>query len=452
MPTTIPMSFARSSAGPRPSRKDPARAAIRRQARLTALIVTALVGGVGGWAAFTEIGGAVITSGQLVVESDVKKVQHPVGGIVGELRVREGDQVKAGDILVRLDETQPRANLDIVLRALDALSAKRTREEAERDGDIALNFPSDLQARAASDTAVARLIDSETRLFMARTKTRQGQKAQLRERIAQLGQEIAGTNEQIAAKAREVTAVNLELKGIRELWLKNLIQLPRLTSLEREAARLDGDRGKLLASIAQTKGKVNEVELQIIQIDEDMRNEVSKDLAEIRGKWQEYEEKQTAALDQLRRTDLRAPQDGVVHQMTVHTVGGLVTPSEPAMLIVPKSDELAVEVRIQPKDIDHVHIGQAAILRFAAFNQRTTPEISGDVDRVAADVTQDQKTGLTYYKARIRVPEAERARLGSIQLVPGMPVDAFLKTGEHTVLSYLTKPLTDQIAKAWREQ
>lgn len=452
MPTTLPMSFARSSAGTRPSRNDPARAAIRRQVRLTALIVTALVGGVGGWAAFTEIGGAVITSGQLVVESDVKKVQHPVGGIVGELRVREGDHVKAGDILVRLDETQPRANLDIVLRALDALSAKRTREEAERDGDIALNFPSDLQARAASDPAVARLIDGETRLFIARTKTRQGQKAQLRERIAQLGQEIAGTNEQIAAKAREVAAVNLELKGIRELWLKNLIQLPRLTNLEREAARLDGDRGKLLASIAQAKGKVNEVELQIMQIDEDMRNEVSKDLAEIRGKWQEYEEKQTAALDQLRRTDLRAPQDGVVHQMTVHTVGGLVVPSEPAMLIVPKSDELAVEVRIQPKDIDHVHIGQAAILRFSAFNQQTTPEISGAVDRVAADVTQDQKTGLAYYKARLRVSETERARLGSIHLVPGMPVDAFLKTGQHTVLSYLTKPLTDQIAKAWREQ
>ncbi|WP_407943066.1 HlyD family type I secretion periplasmic adaptor subunit [Methylobacterium oxalidis] len=432
--------------------KDPAHAAIRRQVRWTALIVAVLVGGIGGWATFTEIGGAVVSSGQLVVESDVKKVQHPVGGIVGELRVHEGDRVKAGDILVRLDETQPRANLDIVLRALDALMAKRTREEAERDGDMALSFPPDFQARAASDEAVARLIDSETRLFLARAKTRNVQKSQLRERITQLEQEITGTTEQMAAKAREVTAVSRELQGIRELWEKNLVQISRLTNLEREAARLDGDKGKLLASMAQAKGKINEVQLQIIQIDEDMRNEVSKDLAEIRSKWQEYEEKQTAALDQLRRTDLRAPQDGIVHQMTVHTVGGLVTPSEPAMLIVPEADDLALEVKIQPKDIDHVHIDQAAILRFSALSQRTTPEINGVVDRVSADVTQDQKTGQNFYKARIRVSEAERKRLGDIRLVPGMPVDAFLKTGDRTVLSYLTKPLMEQIGKAWREK
>ncbi|HEV7439159.1 MAG TPA: biotin/lipoyl-binding protein, partial [Methylobacterium sp.] len=188
--------------------------AIRRQVRIAVLVVLALVGGVGGWASLTVIGGAVITSGQLVVESDVKKVQHPVGGIVGELRVREGDRVKAGDILVRLDETQPRASLDIVLRALDALSARRTREEAERDGDIALNFPSDLQARAISDAAVASLIDSETRLFLARSKARNGQRAQLRERVAQFEQEIAGLNEQMTAKGKEGAAVNLELKGI----------------------------------------------------------------------------------------------------------------------------------------------------------------------------------------------------------------------------------------------
>ncbi|MER2264839.1 HlyD family type I secretion periplasmic adaptor subunit [Methylobacterium oxalidis] len=452
MPTALPMNSASSSVTAQNVGKDPAHAAIRRQVRWTALIVAVLVGGIGGWATFTEIGGAVVSSGQLVVESDVKKVQHPVGGIVGELRVHEGDRVKAGDILVRLDETQPRANLDIVLRALDALMAKRTREEAERDGDMALSFPPDFQARAASDEAVARLIDSETRLFLARAKTRNVQKSQLRERITQLEQEITGTTEQMAAKAREVTAVSRELQGIRELWEKNLVQISRLTNLEREAARLDGDKGKLLASMAQAKGKINEVQLQIIQIDEDMRNEVSKDLAEIRSKWQEYEEKQTAALDQLRRTDLRAPQDGIVHQMTVHTVGGLVTPSEPAMLIVPEADDLALEVKIQPKDIDHVHIDQAAILRFSALSQRTTPEINGVVDRVSADVTQDQKTGQNFYKARIRVSEAERKRLGDIRLVPGMPVDAFLKTGDRTVLSYLTKPLMEQIGKAWREK
>ncbi|WP_426314757.1 HlyD family type I secretion periplasmic adaptor subunit [Methylobacterium fujisawaense] len=450
MPTAIPMRVVAEHASPPLGHAS--RAAIRRQVRVTALLVMTLVGGVGGWASFTQIGGAVIASGRLVVESDVKKVQHPIGGIVGELRVHEGDHVRSGDILVRLDETQSRAILDTVLRAMDALAAKRTREEAERDGDIALNFPSDLQARASSDDAVARLIDSETRLFLARGKARQGRKAQLRERIAQLSQEIAGINDQMTAKTREVSAVDQELKGIRELWQKNLVQLSRLTSLEREAARLEGDRGRFAASIAQTKGKINEVELQIMQVDEDMRNEVSRDLTEIRSKWAEYEEKRTAALDQLRRTDLRAPQDGVVHQMTVHTVGGLVTANEPAMLIVPESDELAVEVRVEPKDIDHVQIDQLATLRFSALNQRTTPEISGLVDRVAADVTQDPKTGLSFYKARIRVSDTERARLGEIRLVPGMPVDAFLKTGDRTVLSYLTKPLMDQISKAWRDR
>ena len=282
MPTTLPVRSTVSASALRSAARG-TRVSMRRQIWIAALLLMTLVGGIGGWASLTVIGGAVITSGHLVVESDVKKVQHSVGGVVGELRVREGDRVKAGDILVRLDETQPRANLDIVLRALDALGARRTREEAERDGDTALNFPSDLQARAASDAAVASLIDSENRLFMARAKARNGQKAQLRERVAQLEQEIVGLNEQMAAKGKEVAAVNLELKGIRELWQKNLVQLPRLTGLEREAARLEGDRGKILASVAQARGKINEVELQVIQVDQDMRNEVSKDLTEIRA-------------------------------------------------------------------------------------------------------------------------------------------------------------------------
>ncbi|WP_132256301.1 HlyD family type I secretion periplasmic adaptor subunit [Methylobacterium segetis] len=449
MPTTLTLTGpARTPARPA---ANAARAAIRRQVRAAAFLVTALVGGVGGWACLTVIGGAVITSGQLVVDSDVKKVQHPVGGIVGELRVREGDRVKAGDILIRLDETQARSSLDIVLRALDRLAARRAREEAERDGDMAISFTSDLQARAASDPAVATLIDSETRLFLARAKARNGQKSQLRERLAQLGEEIAGLTEQITAKTKEIAAVTMELKGIRELWQKNLVQISRLTNLEREAARLEGDRGKLLASVAQARGKGNEIELQVLQVDQDMRNEVSKDLTDIRAKWSEYEEKQTAALDLLRRTDLRAPQDGIVHQMTVHTVGGLVTPSEPAMLIVPEADELTVEVKIQPKDIDNVRIGQPARLRFSALNQYTTPEIEGSVSRLAADVAQDQKTGLSFYKARIRVDEAQRKRLGEVQLIPGMPVEAFLQTGERTVFSYLTKPFVDHISKAWRE-
>ncbi|KMO42909.1 hemolysin secretion protein D [Methylobacterium tarhaniae] len=428
-----------------------ARASIRRHLALSLGLSVALVVGVGGWAATTQIAGAVIAPGQLVVESNVKKVQHPTGGVVGELRVREGDRVRLGDVLIRLDDTQTRANLEIVLKALDELSARRARDEAERDGAARVRFPDELVARAG-DPAVARLLSGEETLFAARVASREGQKAQLRERVAQLRQEIAGLTEQAAAKEREIALIGTELVGVRELFAKNLVPFGRVTALERDAARLQGERGQLVAAMASARGKITETELQILQVDGDMRTEVGKELAEIRGRWSELIEKRVAAEDQLKRVDLRAPQDGVVHQLAVHTVGGLVTPAEPAMLIVPTSDQLAVEVRVQPQDIDSVRQGQHALLRFPAFNQRTTPEIDGAVERVSADVTTDQKTGASHYTLRILVPQAEKDRLGGARLVPGMPVEAFLQIGERSVLSYLVKPLSDQIAKAWREK
>ncbi|MFD1280722.1 HlyD family type I secretion periplasmic adaptor subunit, partial [Methylobacterium goesingense] len=299
---------------------------------------------------------------------------------------------------------------------------------------------------------VAHLIDGETRLFTARLAAREGQKAQLRERVLQLREEIKGLTEQVAAKAREVGFITGELEGVRGLYAKNLVPLARVNALERDAARLDGERGQLVAATASARGKIAETELQILQIDGDMRTETGKDLAEIRGKWSEYREKRVAAEDQLKRVEMRSPQAGIVHQMTVHTVGGLVTPAEPAMLIVPEADQLAVEVKIQPQDIDNVRLDQAAILRFPAFNQRVTPEIDGVVSRVSADVTTDPKTGSSYYTARIRVPDDQRQRLGSARLVPGMPVESFMQLGDRSVLSYLVKPLSDQIAKAWRER
>jgi HlyD family secretion protein len=418
----------------------------------TLVASVALVFGVGGWATFTDISAAVIAPGQLVVETDVKKVQHPTGGVVGELLAREGQRVAAGDVLIRLDETQTRANLDIVLKAMDELSARRARDEAERDGLKTITFPPDLVARIDTDPTVARLIDGESRLLAARVAGREGQKAQLRERVDQLRQEIAGLTKQAAAKDREINLIGHELTGVRDLYAKNLVPLSRVTALERDAARLEGERGQLVASTASARGKIAETELQILQIDGEMRTEVGKDLAEIRGKWSELREKRVAAEDQLKRVELRAPQDGFVHQMSVHTVGGLVVPSEPAMLIVPASDQLLVEVRVQPQDIDNVRVGQKAVLRFPAFNTRTTPEIDGEVVRVSADVTQDPKTGQSYYTARIRIREDQKDRLKGLRLVPGMPVESFTQIGERSVLSYLTKPLTDQIAKAWKER
>lgn len=335
---------------------------------------------------------------------------------------------------------------------MDELSARRARNEAERDGASSVAFPAELVERGQSDAVVAQLIDGEVRLFETRRSGREGQRAQLQQRVLQIRQEIAGLIEQTEAKAREIALIGDELVGVRELRAKNLVALSRVTTLERDAARLQGERGQLVASQAQAQGKITETELQILQIDQDMRGEVGKELADIRGHWSELAEKRVAALDQLKRTDLRAPQDGVVHQLSVHTVGGLVVPSEPAMLIVPNADSLAVEVRIQPQEIDNLHLDQDAMLRFSAFNQRVTPEIAGLVSRISADVSQDAKTGASYYTARIRVPEVERERLGKVRLVPGMPVEAYIQTGERSVLSYLLKPLADQVAKAWRER
>ena len=426
-------------------------ASIGRHLLAVSLIAAVLTVGVGGWATCTQIHGAVVAPGQLVVESDVKKVQHPTGGVVGEIRVRDGQRVKAGDVVIRLDETQTRANLDIVLKAMDELSARRGRNEAERDGAKAIAFPAELLARRG-DPAVAHLIDGERILFETRVAGREGQRSQLRERVLQLRQEISGLSEQAGAKAREIALIGEELKGVRDLWAKNLVPFSRVTALERDAARLEGEKGQLTASQAQARGKITETELQILQVDQDMRSEVGKDLAEIRGRWSELAEKKVSALDQLKRTDLTAPQDGVVHQMSVHTVGGLVVPSEPAMLVVPDGDSLAVEVRIQPQDVDNVRLDQDAVLRFPAFNQRVTPEINGTVTRISADVSQDAKTGVSYYTVRIRVPDEERSRLGKVRLMPGMPVEAYIQTGERSVLSYLVKPLSDQVSKAWRER
>ncbi len=428
------------------------RASIRVHLWATLILSVALVAGIGGWAMQTEIAGAVVAPGQLMVESDVKKVQHPSGGVVGALLVREGARVKAGDILVRLDATQTQANLDIVRKALDELSARRARAEAERDGVSTLAFPADLLGRRDKEPDVDRLVEGETRFFAARAEAREGQRAQLRERVKQTRpgdrwtdradrSQGPGDRPHPGRVARRAGALRQEPRA----------PLP-VTALERDATRLEGERGQLIASTASARGRIAETELQIVQIDSTMRTEVGKDLAEIRGRWSELVEKRVAAEDQLKRIDLRAPQDGTVHQMSVHTVGGLVVPTEPAMLIVPHADALVVEAKIQPQDIDSVRTGQKAVLRFPAFNTRTTPEIDGVVARVSADVATDLKTGLSYYVARVALAPEELARLGDLRLVPGMPVEAHLQIGERTVLSYLTRPLTDQIAKAWKER
>src|SRR5262247_1170900 len=427
------------------------RGRLRRQTAAIFIATLLLVAGLGGWAMTTEFSGAVSAAGQLVVDSNVKKVQHPTGGVVGRLNVREGQEVKAGDIVISLDDTQIRANRDIVVKALNELAARQGREEAERDGFDKLTFPADLIARK-SDPDVARAIIGEERQFEIRRTTREGQKAQLRERLVQLRQEISGYESQIKSKDKQIEWIGKELVGVNELWEKNLVPYTRVTNLEREKERLVGERGQLTATIAQSKGKIVEIELQILQVDQDMRAEVGKDLAEIRGKTAELIERKVAAEDQLKRVDIRAPIDGFVHQLTVFTVGGVITQGEPIMLIVPQADTLQVEAKVAPQEIDQLRIGQTAVLRFVAFSQRTTPELAGSVIRISADVSEDAKTGTRFYTIRLDVPDSEVARLGNVKLVPGMPVEALIQTSPRTVMSYLIKPLQDQLTRAFREK
>ena len=402
-----------------------------------------------GWGTLTEISGAVIAPGKMVVDSNVKKVQHPTGGVVGDLRVKDGDRVKKGDVVVRLDETQARTSLAIVTKALDEMEGRQARLEAERDGADKVTFPADFLARK-NEPDVAQAMQSEQRLFELRRSAREGQRAQLNEQIDQLRQQIAGNEEQIAAKTKEIDWNSQELGGVRGLWKDKLVPFSRVTTLERDNARLHGERGALTASIAQAKGRISEIQLKILQIDEDLRTEVGKELAEIRGKKAELTERRVAAEDQLKRIDLVAPQDGTIFQRAVHTVGGVIQAGEVLMLVVPDADELIIEAKVSPQDIDQIHAGQPAVVQFAAFNRRTTPELNGEVIGIGADITTDDKKNESYYSVRIRIPDKEMARLDGLQPMAGMPVEVFIKTSPRTVVSYLTKPLREQFERAFR--
>jgi HlyD family secretion protein len=430
---------------------DSASESIRRHITAGTILVAVLLFGLGGWASTAQISGALIAQGSVVVDSNVKKVQHPTGGVVGELFVRDGDHVKEGDVLLRLDLTVTRANLAIVTKGLTELYARKARLAAERDGVDSVAVPPELAANVDAPD-VKEALGSERKLFDLRRQDRLGQKQQLQERITQLQQQISGLTAQQDAKNKEVALIEQELQGVRDLYAKNLVQLNRLTSLERDEARLEGERGQLVAQAAEAKGKIAEIQLQIIQVDQDLSSDVAKELRETDSKIGEYVERKVTAEDQLKRTDIRAPQDGIVFQSTANTVGGVIAAGDPIMLIVPESDNLLVEVKVEPKDIDQIQFGQRVLLRFSAFDLRTTPELSGTVVRIAADTTTDQRTGQSYYLVRIGMTADEIKKLGDVKLTPGMPVEAFIQTGERTMLSYLIKPLHDQLMRSFREK
>lgn len=426
-------------------------AALRRLTLLGGAAVLLFAGTVGVWAVASTLTGAVVASGQFVVDGNVKKVQHATGGIVGALNVREGDRVEEGAVLIRLDDTITRANLQLVTQQLDEFAARRGRLLAERDGLAAIAVAPELAARGG-EPDIAALVASEQNQFTARRAARAGRQAQLARRIAQLEDEIAGLRAQQAARDRQAVLIAEELAGVRELYERNLVALSRKAALEREAAELDGESGRLIAAVAQTEGRIAETRLQVIEIDDVLREEVMKVLGEIQSKAAELTERRIAAEDQLKRVDIRAPSAGFVHQLAVHTVGGVISPAEPAMLIVPAREALQVEARVNPPDIDQIVPGQPAQIRIHAFNQRTTPQLAGTVARISADTSRDPQSGAVFYTLRVAIPAGELARLAPQAVSPGMQAEVFVQTQDRTPLHYLVKPLQDQIARAFRER
>jgi HlyD family secretion protein len=423
-----------------------------RRNLFTALLVVLLLGGTAtAWSLYVPLEGAVVASGVVVVESNLRKVQHPTGGVVGVLNVRDGQLVEAGDVVVRLDDTTTRANLAIVLNELTALRARLTRLRAERDGQGEPLFPEDLVQRVGGEPEIAQVLEGERTLFATRAGTKSGQKQQLGERIKQLKDEIAGLNEQMEALVKQLVVAREEFTDLSALHERGLAQKPRITALQREIFSKEGTVGEIKARVAQSLGKITETELQVLQLDRDLANDVAKEIREVETKIAELGERKTAAEDQLKRIDIRAPISGIVHQLNVHTVGGVISASEPIMLVVPVADTLIVEARINPQDIDQLQLGQETRIRFSAFNQRTTPEVTGTVFRIAGDLIKEQQTGLAYYTAGVRIEPGELAKLKGLKLVPGMPAEAYIKTGERSLASYLLKPLHDQMQRALRE-
>jgi HlyD family secretion protein len=424
---------------------------VLRQSTIAGVAMIALFAGtIGLWAATSTLSGAVVAGGQFVVDNSVKKIQHSTGGIVGELRVKEGERVKEGDLLVRLDETLTRANLQVVAKQLDEYLGRQARLEAERDSASQIQMPVEF-ANRLNDPAVQKIVSSERTLFEARRGARDAQKDQLKKRMGQSQDEITGLRAQQNAKAREAELIVEELKGVRELYQKNLVQLPRLNALERDAASIEGQRGQLIAAVAQAESRIAETEFQVIQIDEQMRAEAMQELREMQGKVAEYTERKVAAEDQLKRIDIRAPSDGYVHQLNVHTIGGVISPAEPVMLIVPTNDKLQLEARVMPNEIDQVKFGQKATVKVHASNARMIPDLHGSVSRISADVTRDQQTGMSYYTIRVDLPANEIKRLENLHLIAGMQAEVFVEVNERTPFEYFFKPMQEQIARAFRE-
>ncbi|MXQ09133.1 HlyD family type I secretion periplasmic adaptor subunit [Alphaproteobacteria bacterium GH1-50] len=410
-----------------------------------------LVGGIGFWSVRTEIAGAVVASGIIEVESNRQVVQHAEGGVVGEILARDGERVAAGDVLIRLDDTLLRSERAIIESQLIEIRARRARLEAERDGRDEITFPDMLLAAAERNPAAAEQIAGQTSLFQARAITEEREALQLEERILQTENQIAGTEAQLDALGVQEDLIRDELADQESLLERGLVQMQRVTALRREAARLSGEIGKLTADIAQFRGQIASLEIERLKLESGRREEAIVTLRDLQYREIELAERLLNLDERLDRLDVRAPVSGIVHGSAVFTVKGVIRAADTLMFIVPQDQPLVVSARVEAIHIDQVHAGQPATLRFTAFDQRRTPEISGHVIDVSADVFQDEVTGQSFYRVQLLPDPGEMTKLDNQLLLPGMPVEAYLRTADRTPLSYLTKPMTDYFTRAMRE-
>ncbi|MEM6637526.1 MAG: HlyD family type I secretion periplasmic adaptor subunit [Pseudomonadota bacterium] len=414
-----------------------------------ALVV--LVVGLGGWSATTSLAGAVIAPGIIEVEGNRQAVQHLDGGVVGEILVEEGAFVDAGDVVLRFDGTLLRSELAIVEGQLFEILARKGRLIAERDGADTIRFADELMQPEAVEPFTLELRQGQERLFEARRVTLEKQVSQLVERREQIGAQIDGTLAQIDALEVQSTLIAEEQADQQSLLDRGLTQQSRVLSLMRESARLKGQLGDLQARVAQSRGQISEIEIEAVRLESDLREQAITQLRDLEFRELELRERRLSTLETLSRLDVRAPVSGVVYDRRINALRSVVRPADVMMFIVPRGEALVIASRIEPIHIDQITVGQRAMLRFPAFNQRTTPELEGLVTKVSPDAFVDETTGASYYTAELLPADDQIDKLEGLELLPGMPVEAFILTGERTPLSFLVKPMADYFERAFRE-
>jgi len=414
------------------------------------LALVLLVGGFGTWSVMARITGAIIAAGRIEVDQNRQVVQHPDGGVVAEILVKEGATVAAGDLLIKLDAEALQSELSVVEGQLFEVLARRARFEAERDAAEALVF-SPLLLEALNEVA-PELMEGQSRLFEARMESEAQEKEQLARRRSQIGSQIEGIEAQQTALAAQLVLINEELASQQSLLDRGLAQAARVLALQREAASLAGQAGELTASKAQAEGRMTEIDIEILRIDSARREEAISRLRDLQYNEIELSEKRRALTTRLDRLDIRAPVSGIVYGMQVFAPRSVIRPAEPVLFLVPQDRPLVIATQVEPMHIDQVFLGQEVALRFSAFDQRRTPEIFGHVTQISADAFQDQTSQISYYRAEIVLNDGEAARLPEdMTLIPGMPVEAFISTDERSPLDYLVKPMADYFAKVFRE-